>query len=55
MDEDKTLTAYIKTINELDDYFEYRCESKKDRAFVYKTIENLSRELQRIKSVPEET
>lgn len=44
----KVLNIYIQAVNELDDYFEYRNESTKDRAFVFDAIGNLC---EKIKSI----
>lgn len=37
---------YEKVINKIDDYFEYRFESEKDRAFVIDTIDQMTAMLQ---------
>ena len=36
---------YQNAINEIDDYFEYRNESKKDRKMVHSILEKLTRKL----------
>jgi hypothetical protein len=43
--ESKKLELYSKAINQIDDYFEYRNESKKDREVVYKILDDLSASL----------
>lgn len=40
--------AYREAINEVDDYFEYRNESKKDREFIHKVLIKLTNRLSRI-------
>ena len=42
------LEAYQDAINAIDDYFEYRNESKLDRAVVYGIISTLTQSLQEI-------
>lgn len=42
------LKAYKKTINKIDDFFEYTNESKKDRAFIHLTLDNLTNALMKI-------
>lgn len=42
---DQVLTAYVEAINEIDDYFEYRNESKKDRERVHMILEKLTGKL----------
>ena len=39
------IEAYQKAINEIDDYFEYRFESKKDKAFVLGALDRLCDDL----------
>lgn len=39
---DKKLDAYIKAINKIDDYFEYRCKSKEDQKKVYEILKELT-------------
>ena len=34
--------AYRDCINEIDDYFEYKCESKKDQSFIHNVLEKLN-------------
>ena len=46
--DDAMLKCYVKAINRLDDYFEYRCESDKDRKYVYHTLNLLSKELEKV-------
>jgi len=36
------LDAYIKAINEIDDWFEYANESKKDREMIHGVLEKLT-------------
>lgn len=45
---DKLFPAYVNAINKLDDYFEYRHESARDKAFVMGVIDNLTRQLKEI-------
>jgi hypothetical protein len=45
---DELLECYVKAVNRLDDYFEYRCESDKDRQYVYHTLNLLSKELEEV-------
>ncbi len=45
---DELLECYVKAINRLDDYFEYRCESGKDRQYVYHTLDLLNKELEKV-------
>lgn len=40
--------AYRNFVNEVDDYFEYRCESKKDQQKVYQLLQNLTERLCRL-------
>ncbi len=50
-DEDKNklaLNEYRKTINTIDDFFEYTNESKRDRAFIHATLGNLTLNLVKI-------
>lgn len=44
----KRLVCYQKAINSLDDYFEYSCESKKDRTKVYMVLEKLLLDLREV-------
>jgi len=44
-DVEQALQAYIDCINRIDDYFEYRFESVKDRAVVMLALEKLTDEL----------
>lgn len=37
--------CYVEAINKIDDYFEYRSESVKDRSFVYGVLDKLSDKL----------
>lgn len=48
---DKRLVAYMKAVNKIDDYFEYRCESKKDQQEVHKVLKELLGELQECRTV----
>lgn len=34
-----------KALNKIDDYFEYSCESKQDRARVYEILEEYAKEM----------
>ncbi len=50
-DEDKNklaLNEYRKTINTIDDFFEYTNESNRDRAFIHATLDNLTLNLVKI-------
>lgn len=38
---EKELSLYRKAINQIDDYFEYINESKRDREFVHKILDKL--------------
>ena len=42
------LTAYQRAINKIDDYFEYRMESKVDQAEVREILSELTGEISRI-------
>lgn len=42
------LMAYEKAINNIDDYFEYRNESAKDKKFVHKVLASLTMKLEKI-------
>lgn len=41
----KRNTLYAKTLNEIDDYFEYRYESTKDKKFVIWALDMLANKL----------
>jgi hypothetical protein len=43
--ESEILWAYIKAVNEIDDYFEYMCQSQADRDFVYRSLTGLCKSL----------
>lgn len=36
------IEAYVKAVNDLDDYFEYRFDSLKDKAFVLRVLPELN-------------
>ncbi|WP_353500348.1 hypothetical protein [Vibrio sp. CB1-14] len=40
--ESEILWAYIKAVNEIDDYFEYMYQSQDDRDFVYAVLTELA-------------
>ena len=40
------LRAYVEAFNELDDYFEYKAESKKDRVVVFGVLDRLNDKIQ---------
>jgi len=42
------LEEYKKTINRIDDWFEYMNESKKDREFIHEQLDNLTERLTKI-------
>jgi len=42
------LEEYKKAINKIDDWFEYMNESKKDREFIHRTLNNLTIKLEKI-------
>jgi len=46
----RTLLTYQAAINDIDDYFEYRYKSKKDKKYVYKVLNKLSKELSEIEN-----
>lgn len=48
MTENSILKIYTEAINKIDDYFEYRSESVKDRDFVYRVLSDLTEELEKI-------
>lgn len=41
----RVLNLYQQAIDVIDDYFEYRCESKKDQRKIHQILENLTEEL----------
>lgn len=45
MDSTKLLSHYQRAINKIDDYFEYRCESEKDKQYVYKVLAELTEDI----------
>jgi len=45
---EQALKEYQKTINRIDDFFEYANESKKDRAFIHEQLDKLSSRLEKI-------
>lgn len=45
---DKLFPLYVQAINQLDDYFEYRHESEKDKAFVMRVIDSLAKQTKEI-------
>lgn len=38
----QVIEAYVKAVNNLDDYFEYRCDSPKDKEFVLPVLAELN-------------
>ena len=44
----KVLEAYAKAINKIDDYFEYRNESKVDRDFVHVVLAKLEADIRKV-------
>lgn len=46
--QNKRVLAYQKFTNAIDDYFEYRCESKKDQRKVHQLLQNLTELLEKI-------
>lgn len=46
----KLLLAYQNAVNEIDDYFEYRCESDKDKRKVYKVLQTLTENLENMRN-----
>ena len=40
--------AYRKGINKIDDYFEYRAESKKDQKYVHTVLQEVSEDVMRL-------
>ena len=46
--EQTMLIAYMRTIDQIDDYFEYRNVSIEDREFVHKTLDSLTEKLAEI-------
>jgi hypothetical protein len=47
------LNAYQRTINRIDDFFEYANESDSDREFIHKQLEHLTDALQHIQESEE--
>lgn len=45
---DRYVWAYRNFVNAIDDYFEYRCESKKDQKKVHQLLQNLTESLEKI-------
>jgi len=45
---EQALREYKKTINRIDDFFEYANESKKDRAFIQEQLDGLTKRLEKI-------
>lgn len=45
MNSDKLLRCYQEAINKIDDYFEYRNESLRDREYVHKVLEQLTEDI----------
>lgn len=43
----KINTAYRTAINEIDDYFEYQCDSKKDQKEVHKILARLTKKIKK--------
>lgn len=43
------IKSYVKSINKIDDFFEYKNESLKDREFVHKVLEELTQELYKLR------
>ncbi|MGR5254345.1 hypothetical protein ACPV5S_19310 [Vibrio astriarenae] len=41
----KILDLYVHSMNQIDDYFEYRCESDIDKRFVLQVLDELSKSL----------
>jgi len=52
--DEKALEAYKKTINKIDDWFEYMNESKKDREFIHTELDKLTEKLKLIYSVKQD-
>lgn len=48
MKDKQALKEYIKTINKIDDWFEYSNESKKDREWINSTLDELTSKLKTI-------
>jgi hypothetical protein len=44
------LNLYIAAMNKIDDYFEYRCESKEDQEYVHEVLGELREELAKFKA-----
>ncbi len=44
---EQILNLYKKTINNIDDFFEYKNESKKDRAFIYNQLDSLTQKIRK--------
>ena len=42
---EKILQAYVEAVNKIDDFFEYRNESKSDREAVHKILKELTKDL----------
>ena len=46
--EEYMLDAYRGFTNVIDDYFEYRCRSEEDQAYVHEALKNLTDQLKRV-------
>lgn len=47
----KNLELYQKAVNKIDDYFEYRNESAKDRNYIYGILLELSESLKKVNNL----
>ena len=52
---DQVGQVLLKTIEQIDDYFEYRCRSEEDQAFVHAVLGKRETKLQAIRKEAEET
>ena len=43
------LDLYRRAVNDIEDYFEYRCESVKDRLFVFGIIDRLTQDILKLR------
>jgi hypothetical protein len=42
------LNLYTQAVNEIEDYFEYRCKSKVDQAEVHRILDELTEKIQEL-------
>jgi len=44
----EALKVYMRTINRIDDFFEYTNESESDRRFIHEQLDKLTKQLEKI-------